>query len=89
VSEWWRERRAAWRERRAASNRVVAKWGTALIVFQLLAVAIGIALLSILIEGELSWPVILGGTLGVLIFIWSSRRNARFERSLERDRGED
>jgi hypothetical protein len=82
LGEWWRERRAA-------SDRAVAEWSTGLVVFQVLAVAAGIALISFLIDGELSWPVIIGGALGFLIFIWSSRRGARVERDFERPPGED
>jgi hypothetical protein len=76
LGEWWRERRAA-------SDRAVAAWGAPLIVFEVLAVGAGIALLSLLIDGEVSWPVVVGGTLGMGIFIWQSRRNARFERALD------
>jgi hypothetical protein len=76
LGEWWRERRAA-------SDRAVAQWGAPLVVFEILAVAAGIALLSLLIEGEVSWPVVVGGTLGMGIFIWQSRRNARFERAAD------
>jgi hypothetical protein len=76
LGEWWRERRAA-------SDREVARWGAPLIVFEVLAVAAGIALLSLLIDGDVSWPVVIGGSLGMAIFIWQARRNARLEHALE------
>lgn len=82
VGDWWRERRAA-------SDRAVAGWGMPLVVFEVLAVAVGIALLSLLIDGEVSWPVVIGGTLGVGIFIWQARRNARLERSLDPSKSRD
>jgi hypothetical protein len=72
-----------WRERRAASDRAVARWGTPLVIFELLAVAAGIALLTLLIDGEISWPVVIGGALGTGIFTWQARRNARFERTFD------
>ena len=51
----------------------------------LIVVVAAAAVVSLLIAGHVVAVAVAGGVIAYGIFIWQSRRLARFERSLERD----
>jgi Flp pilus assembly protein TadB len=77
LSEWWRERRAS-------GSRQMGEQGAGLIVFEAVAVAALILILSLLVWGEVRWAVVGAAAAGFAIFAWQAHRNSRFERAFER-----
>ena len=58
-----------------------------MLALQVVAVVALIVIGSLIVWGEVRWPVVLGGLLGLGIFLYASRRNARVERAFGRDPG--